>query len=55
MFIYKYGKIEAVKLIIAPGTLKLESEKADYGEIVDEIEIEYEGESFQMDLIPGTC
>ena len=36
------------EVIISPGILKLESEKADYGEVVDEIEIEYEGESFQI-------
>mgnify|MGYP002853719984 FL=1 len=41
-------KLRPVKLIISPGTLKLESEKADYGEVVDEIEIEYEGESFEI-------
>tara|TARA_B100001964_G_scaffold126954_1_gene140398 strand:- start:694 stop:1815 length:1122 start_codon:yes stop_codon:yes gene_type:complete len=41
-------KLRPVKLIISPGTLKLESEKADYGEVVDEIEIEYEGEPFQI-------
>ena len=41
-------KLRPSKLIISPGTLKLESEKADYGEVVDEIEIEYEGESFQI-------
>ena len=41
-------KLRPVKLIISPGTLKLESEKADYGEVIDEIEIEYEGESFEI-------
>ena len=41
-------KLRPVKLIISPGSLKLESEKADYGEVIDEIEIEYEGESFEI-------
>ncbi len=41
-------KLRPVKLIISSGNLKLESEKADYGEVFDEIEIEYEGESFEI-------
>jgi DNA polymerase-3 subunit beta len=41
-------KLRPVKLIVSQGTLKLESEKADYGEVVDEMEIGYEGESFQI-------
>ena len=41
-------KLRPIKLIISPGVLKLESEKADYGEVIDEIEIEYEGESFEI-------
>ena len=41
-------KLRPVKLIISPDNLKLESEKADYGEVIDEIEIEYEGESFEI-------
>ena len=41
-------KLRPVKLIISSGNLKLESEKADYGEVIDEIEIEYEGESFEI-------
>ena len=41
-------KLRPVKLIISSGVLRLESEKADYGEVVDEIEARYEGESFQI-------
>ena len=41
-------KLRPVKLIISQGVLKIESEKADYGEVVDEIESGYEGEPFQI-------
>ena len=41
-------KLRPVKLLISQGVLKLESEKADYGEVVDEIEINYEGDPFQI-------
>ncbi len=41
-------KLRPVKMIISSGTLKLESEKADYGEVFDEVEMEYEGESFEI-------
>jgi len=41
-------KLIPVKLLISQGVLKLESEKADYGEVVDEIEISYEGDPFQI-------
>ena len=41
-------KLIPVKLLIFQGVLKLESEKADYGEVVDEIEIGYEGDPFQI-------
>ena len=41
-------KLRPVKLIISQGVLKIESEKADYGEVVDEIEAGYEGEPFQI-------
>jgi len=41
-------KLKPVKLLISQGVLKLESEKADYGEVVDEIEIGYEGDPFQI-------
>ena len=41
-------KLRPVKLLISQGVLKLESEKADYGEVVDEIEIDYEGDPFQI-------
>jgi len=41
-------KLRPVKLLISQGILKLESEKADYGEVVDEIEIGYEGDPFQI-------
>lgn len=41
-------KLRPVKLLISQGVLKLESEKADYGEVVDEIEIGYEGNPFQI-------
>ncbi len=41
-------KLRPVKLLISPGVLRLESEKADYGEVVDEIEAGYEGDAFQI-------
>jgi len=41
-------KLRPVKLLISQGVLKLESEKADYGEVVDDIEIGYEGDPFQI-------
>jgi len=41
-------KLRPVKLLISQGVLKMESEKADYGEVVDEIEIGYEGDPFQI-------
>ena len=41
-------KLRPVKLLISQGVLKLESEKAEYGEVVDEIEIGYEGDPFQI-------
>ena len=41
-------KLRPVKLLISQGVLKLESEKADYGEVVDEIQIGYEGDPFQI-------
>lgn len=41
-------KLRPVKLLISQGVLKLESEKADYGEVVDEIEAGYDGEAFQI-------
>ena len=41
-------KLRPVKLMISPGVLRLESEKADYGEVVDEIEANYQGEAFQI-------
>ncbi len=41
-------KLKPVKLSILPNILKLESEKAEYGEVNDEIAIEYSGELFQI-------
>ncbi len=41
-------KLRPVKLIISQGVLRLESEKADYGEVIDEIEASYEGDNFQI-------
>ena len=41
-------KLRPVKLLFSQGVLKMESEKADYGEVVDEIEIGYEGDPFQI-------
>ena len=41
-------KIKPVKLSLAPGTLKLESERAEYGDAADEIPVEYGGEAFQI-------
>jgi len=41
-------KLRPVKIIVSSGVLRLESEKADYGEVVDEFEALYEGDSFQI-------
>ena len=41
-------KLRPVKMIFSHGLLRLESEKADYGEVIDEIEAVYEGENFQI-------
>ena len=41
-------KLRPVKIIVSSGILRLESEKADYGEVVDEIEALYEGDTFQI-------
>jgi len=41
-------KLRPVKIIISQGLLRLESEKADYGEVIDEIEAAYEGDKFQI-------
>ena len=43
-----YEKIKPIKLTLMNHKLVLESEKGEYGEIVDEIDIEYEGETFQI-------
>ncbi len=43
-----YDKLKPVKLTITSGKLKLESEKAEYGEVSDELEAEYAGEDFQV-------
>ena len=41
-------KLKPVKVSITPEKLILESEKAEYGEVRDEIEIEYSGEELQI-------
>ena len=41
-------KLRPVKLMISTGVLRLESEKADYGEVIDEIESDYQGDAFQI-------
>jgi DNA polymerase-3 subunit beta len=41
-------KIKPVKLSLAVGTMRLESERAEYGDAVDEIAVEYQGEPFQI-------
>ncbi len=41
-------KLKPVKVTITPEKLILESEKAEYGEVSDEIEVEYSGEKFQI-------
>ena len=41
-------KIKPIKLALMNGKLVLESEKGEYGEIVDEVAVDYEGESFQI-------
>ena len=41
-------KLRPVKIIISSGVIRLESEKADYGEVIDEIEANYEGDTFQI-------
>ena len=41
-------KIKPVKLSLQPGALRLESERAEYGDAADEIPIDYDGEPFQI-------
>lgn len=41
-------KLKPVKMTLSAGILKLESEKAEYGEVSDEISVTYEGEEFQI-------
>ena len=41
-------KIKPVKLSLSPGALRLESERAEYGDAADEIPVEYDGEPFQI-------
>ena len=41
-------KLRPVKINVSQGLLRLESEKADYGEVIDEIEAVYDGEDFQI-------
>ena len=41
-------KIKPVKLSLSPGTMRVESERAEYGDAVDEIPAEYSGEAFQI-------
>ena len=43
-----YEKLKPVKLTLAEGKLRLESEKAEYGEVSDEMEADYSGEDFQV-------
>jgi DNA polymerase-3 subunit beta len=41
-------KIKPVKLSLSPGTMRVESERAEYGDAVDEIPVDYSGEPFQI-------
>lgn len=41
-------KLKPVKISLSTGLLKLESEKAEYGEANDEIGIDYQGSAFQI-------
>jgi DNA polymerase-3 subunit beta len=41
-------KIKPVKLSLSPGTMRVESERAEYGDAVDEIPVEYSGEPLQI-------
>ena len=41
-------KIKPVKLSLSPGTLRLESERAEYGDAADEIPVEYGAEPLQI-------
>ncbi|MCH8843952.1 MAG: DNA polymerase III subunit beta [SAR324 cluster bacterium] len=41
-------QIKPVKLSLNPGTLRLESERAEYGDALDEIPVEYDGEPLQI-------
>ena len=43
-----YEKLKPVKLTLTEGKLRLESEKAEYGEVSDEMEADYSGEDFQV-------
>jgi DNA polymerase-3 subunit beta len=41
-------KLRPVKLTLSSGKLRVESEKAEYGEVSDELDAEYSGEDFQI-------
>jgi DNA polymerase-3 subunit beta len=41
-------KIKPVKLSLEPALLRLESERAEYGDVVDELPVSYEGEAFHI-------
>jgi DNA polymerase-3 subunit beta len=41
-------KIKPVKLSLTPGTLRLESERAEYGDAADEISVDYGGGPFEI-------
>ena len=41
-------KLRPVKLTLSSGKLRVESEKAEYGEVSDELDAQYSGEDFQI-------
>lgn len=41
-------KIKPVKMSLAPDLLRLESERAEYGDVADELPVEYEGEELKI-------
>lgn len=41
-------KLKSVKMTLSQGKMKLESEKADYGEVEDQLDVEYDASDFQI-------
>lgn len=46
-------KIKPVKLSLEPAQLRLESERAEYGDVADELPVEYDGEAFKIGFNAG--